>query len=60
MEKTFTNSGSNVVVGAGDKNGTSYCGRVVSCKYLGVISECEDDATIIANHQNIMQKFNMT
>lgn len=58
MEKTFSNSGDNVCFGRGAKDSTSYIGNSVF-SYIGVVSEFESDATIIANMQTIMQKLNL-
>ena len=59
MEKTFSNSGDYVCFGRGMKNATSYIGTPVF-SYIGVVSEFESDATVIANMQTIMQKLGMT
>lgn len=59
MEKTFNNSGDCVVVGAGDKTGSSYAGANTEVSYFGVVADLEADATVIANMQVIMQKLGM-
>ncbi len=60
MEKTFNNSGACVVVGAGDKNGSSYAGAGTEVSYFGVVADLESDETVIANMQVIMQKLGMS
>ncbi len=60
MEKTFVHSGNSVVLGAGSRSGTEYASRSISCRYVGVVNGLEDDATIIANHQYIMEHIDMT
>lgn len=59
LEKIFINSGSYVVIGAGDKNGSSYSGRNPSTLYFGVVSKCESDDVVIANSLEIMSKLNL-
>ena len=58
MEKTFSNSGDNVCFGRGQKNSTYYIGTPLF-SYIGVVSELESDATVIANMQTIMQKLGL-
>lgn len=60
MEKTFNNSGACVVVGAGDKNASSYANAGTDVSYFGVVADLESDATVIANMQVIMQKLGMS
>lgn len=60
MEKTFNNSGACVVVGAGDKNASSYAGAGTDVSYFGVVADLESDATVIANMQVIMQNLGMS
>lgn len=56
VEKSFNNSGAYVMYGQFDKAGGAYYGGNLNIDYIGVVAECESDATIIANMQAIMSK----
>lgn len=60
MEKTFNNSGACVVVGAGDKAGSSYADASTDVSYFGVVAALESDETVIANMQVIMEKLSLS
>lgn len=54
--KSFNNSGRNVYFGSSD---ILSGGANTDIKYIGIVSECESDATIISNMQTIANKLNI-
>ena len=59
-EKTFSHSGDKVIIGSGDIGLTRFGQRPTLCKYFGVVESLQSDSDIIAKHQELMEKYDIT